>query len=211
LPRKQGKAIRSGSLSKKSRRTPRYTRFWFILKDDSFSYYNSAADVYFPAGTIDLRYAIKAELSGPKSTTSSFIIITEQRTYYFKADSPSSAHEWVKSLQKEIFRSKNEGDTVKIVIPIENIIDIEDIPMFDIGETLKIKAIDSDETYAIDEYVMAFFSHGQEARDAIKSLIKSAGLPSLDNEVEDLEKSSRTIKRKVLDTTTSYITDTPTG
>lgn len=181
------------------------------MKDDSFSYYNSAADVYFPAGTIDLRYAIKAELSGPKSTTSSFIIITEQRTYYFKTDSPSSAHEWVKSLQKEIFRSKNEGDTVKIVIPIENIIDIEDIPMFDIGETLKIKAIDSDETYAIDEYVLAFFSHGQEARDAIKSLIRSAGLPSLDNEVEDLEKSSRTIKKKVFDTTTSYIADTPAG
>lgn len=80
-----------------------------------------------------------------------FSVVTHQRTFYFRADSAPSAREWVKSLQKIIFRSHNDGDSVKISLPIENIIDIEDSQVIDFAETFKIRVIDNDETYAIDE------------------------------------------------------------
>lgn len=56
-------------------------------------------------------------------------------------------------MQKVIFRSHNDGDSVKISLPIENVIDIEESPVIDFAETLKIRVVDSDETYAIDEVV----------------------------------------------------------
>jgi sterol 3beta-glucosyltransferase len=57
----------------------------------------------------------------------------------------------VKALQKIIFRSHNDGDSVKISLPIENVIDVEDSPVIEFAETCKIRVIDNDETYAIDE------------------------------------------------------------
>ena len=67
------------------------------------------------------------------------------------AESVASAKEWVKTLQKVIFRSHNDGDSVKISLPIANIIDVEQSPVIEFAETLKIRVIDSDETYAVDE------------------------------------------------------------
>jgi sterol 3beta-glucosyltransferase len=78
-------------------------------------------------------------------------VTTDKRTYYFKADSAASAKEWVKTLQKVIFRSRNDGDSVKISLPMENVIDIEESPVIEFADTFKIRAVDSDETYAIDE------------------------------------------------------------
>ena len=72
--------------------------------------------------------------------------------YQFKADSVASAKEWVKSLQKVIFRSHNDGDSIKISLPVENIIDIEESPVMEkVADTIKIRVVDSDETYAVDE------------------------------------------------------------
>ena len=84
--------------------------------------------------------------------------MTHQRKYEFKADSAPSAKEWVKSLQKIIFRSHNEGDSVKISLPIDNVIDVEDSQVVEFAETCKIKVIDNDMTFAIDE-VRLFSSH----------------------------------------------------
>ena len=101
-----------------------------------------------------MSYGISASLSESKEKgkeATCFSIVTHQRAYHFRADSPSSAKEWVKTLQKVIFRSHNEGDSVKISLPVENIIDIEKSPVIDFAETLKIRVVDSDETYAIDE------------------------------------------------------------
>lgn len=71
--------------------------------------------------------------------------------YHFKADSATSAKEWVQTLRKVIFRSHNDGDSVKISLPIENVIDVEESPVSGLAETLKIRVIDSDETYAVEE------------------------------------------------------------
>ena len=118
------------------------------------SYYTDPSDLYFPSGNIDLRYGISAALSEKKDKgkdVSHFCVITNQRTYHFKADSASSAKEWVKTLQKVIFRSHNDGDSVKISLPIENVIDIDGSPVIDFADTFKIRVVDNDETYAIDE------------------------------------------------------------
>lgn len=121
---------------------------------DVLSYYTDPSDLYFPSGNIDLRYGISAALSDPKGKVkeaTSFTVITHQRTYFFKADSHASAKEWVKTLQKVIFRSHNDGDSIKISLPIENVIDIEESPILEFADTFKIQVIESNETYAINE------------------------------------------------------------
>ena len=145
---------KSGYLAKRGKQNPRFNRYWFTLKGDVLSYYNDPSDLYFPSGNIDLRYGISATLLEHKDKhkeSSHFLITTQSRTYTFKADSHTSAKEWIKMLQKVIFRSHNDGDSVKISIPILNIIDIEESPVVDFAETYKIRAFDNDETFAIDE------------------------------------------------------------
>ena len=154
LPRKSTVIAKSGYLSKKARSHPRFNRLWFVLKGDVLSYYANPSEKYFPNGNIDLRYAISASLSDHKEKVKDktcFSIITNSRTYHFKADSAPSAKEWVKMLQKVIFRSHNDGDSVKISMPIDNVADVEETSLVDFVETLKIRVIDSDETYAVDE------------------------------------------------------------
>jgi sterol 3beta-glucosyltransferase len=152
LPKKSNVAIKSGYLAKRGRKNPTYHRYWFTLKGDVLSYYADPSNRYFPSGHVDLRYGISPSLAGHKdSDAKDFEVTTDQRTYYFRADSAASAKEWVKALQKVIFRTHNEGDSVKVSFPIENVIDMEKSPMADFAETFKIRVLDSGETYAIDE------------------------------------------------------------
>ena len=80
-----------------------------------------------------------------------FSVTTDERTYQFKADSAMSATEWVRSIQKVIFRTHNEGNSVKISLPIQNVLEIEESTILDFADTVKVRVIDNDETYAIDE------------------------------------------------------------
>ena len=145
---------KSGYLSKRGRQNPKFNRYWFTLKGDVLAYYADPSNLYFPSGNIDLRYGISAAVSESKEKgkpATSFSVTTHERVYYFKADSPTSAKEWVRTLQKVIFRSHNDGDSVKVSLPIENVIDIDDSPVLEFAETVKIRVVDNDETYAIDE------------------------------------------------------------
>jgi sterol 3beta-glucosyltransferase len=126
------------------------------LKGDVLSYYEDPSKIYYPSGQIDLRYGISATIEPeskdkPKEDSSYINLVTSKREYSFKADSPQSAREWIKHLQKVIFRTHNDGDSVKILLPINNIIDIEEAQFLDVADTVKIRVIDNDETYAIDE------------------------------------------------------------
>jgi len=115
------------------------------------AYYGDPSDLYFPSGQIDLRYGISAAVTDKDKDGVHFSVATHHRTYQFRADSAQSAKEWVKSLQRVIFRSHNEGDSVKISLPIENVVDVEESHMVELADTCKIRVIDNDETYAIDE------------------------------------------------------------
>lgn len=155
LPKKSHSVIKSGYLSKRGRQNPKYSRYWCALKGDVLSYYLDPSNLYFPSGHVDLRRnAISANHVEPKDkdkVSKDFVVTTESRTYQFRADSVPSAKEWVKALQKVIFRSHNDGDSVKISLPIENIIDIEDNPMLDCADTCKIRVVESGDSYAMDE------------------------------------------------------------
>lgn len=153
--------VKSGYLSKRGLKNPKYNRYWFGLQGDVLSYYTDPSDKYFPAGNIDLRYGISASVADKEKGKdgSYFEVVTHQRRYQFRADSIPSAKEWVRALQKIIFRSHNEGDSVKISLPIENVIDVEDSQVVEFAETCKIRVIDNDETYAIDEVCLRLSTH----------------------------------------------------
>ena len=76
-------------------------------------------------------------------------MVTPHRDYYFRADSVASAKEWVKQLQRVIFRSHNKGDSVKISMPIENIMDVEESPVMEVAETVKVRVADADENFEV--------------------------------------------------------------
>ncbi|KAF2457596.1 UDP-glucose:sterol glycosyltransferase [Lineolata rhizophorae] len=189
---KKGDVVKSGYMSKRGRSNPKYHRYWFVLKGDVLSYYLHPTDRYFLSGTIDLRYSISAALTEPKDKSkeaTGFSLTTDQRTYHFKADSASSATEWVRQLQKVIFRSHNDGDSVKISLPVDNIIDIEENAVLDFADTVKIRAIDSDETYAIDEYYFSFFGFGADAIHVLRIMVDGNNLR------EDEEELGRTSEK----------------
>ena len=172
LPKKQSTATKTGHLSKRGKSNPKYRRYWFELKGDVLTYFTNPANRYFPHGNVDLRYGISASLADETDKECrDFSVTTDHRTYYFRADSSISAKEWVKTIQKTIFRSHNDGDSVKISLPIENIIDIEDSPVVDFAETIKVRVVENDDSYAIDEYFFSF-SFGVDVMRTLRTLFE---------------------------------------
>ncbi|KIV96576.1 hypothetical protein, variant [Exophiala mesophila] len=184
LPKKSHSVAKTGYLAKKGRTTAKYKRYWFSLKGDVLSYYTDPSDLYFPSGHVDLRYGLSASLSSDKGRpdTKDFTVTTDHRTYHFRADSAQSAKEWVQSLQKTIFRSHNDGDSVKISLPLQNIIDFEESPVVEFAETVKLRVVENDDSYAIDEYFFSFFSCGQDALTVLGDLVTKA--PSKSPQIE---------------------------
>ncbi|RKF63637.1 Sterol 3-beta-glucosyltransferase [Erysiphe neolycopersici] len=193
LPKKSNEVVKSGYLYKSGRRNLKFHRYWFRLKGDVLSYYNDPSDLYFLRGNIDLRYGISATSTSKENSKDAvyFNVVTHQREYKFKADSAASAKEWVKVLQKIIFRSHNEGDSVKISLPIDNVIDIEESQIIEFADTCKIRAVDNGETYAVDEVAY------QEALTKIKANETFKALSLLRRVVEDT--TAQHIPDKVLD------------
>ncbi|KAL5118466.1 Sterol 3-beta-glucosyltransferase [Pleosporales sp. CAS-2024a] len=177
IPKKHHDVSKTGYLAKRGR--SKYNRYWFILRGDVLSYHTNPAELYFPRNRINLRYAVSAELvQGSKkkgSDETTFAVTTDERIYQFKADSVASAKEWVRSIQKVIFRTHNEGNSVKISLPIDNIIEIEESSMLDFADTVKIRVVDNGETFAIDEYFFSFFNKGQDALNVLRIMINDNG------------------------------------
>lgn len=197
--------LKSGYLAKRGKSTVKFTRYWFILKGDVLSYYTNPSELYFPNGNIDLRYGLQASVVEAKDSKDSVMVTlsTDQRKYYFRADSAASAKEWVKSLQKVIFRSHNEGDSVKISIPVENVIEVEESPVLEFADTFKLKVVDNDDTYAIDEvtfpsisrtidlltniqYFFSFFSFGKDALDVLRSVVENSAASKLPKQILEI-------------------------
>lgn len=101
-----------------------------------------------------MQYGISASVTESKDKHKEdtiFTVTTDERTYQFKADSAASAKEWARSIQKVIFRTHNEGNSVKISLPTQNVLDIEESTILNFADTVKIRVIDNDETFAIDD------------------------------------------------------------
>ncbi|OJD37095.1 udp-glucose:sterol glycosyltransferase [Diplodia corticola] len=171
LPKKTKEITKSGYLSKRGRTM--WNRSWFILKGDVLAYYNDPTDLYFPRGRINLRYATSAVLMEHKDKArepTDISISTNQKNYVLRAESAASAKEWVKLLQKVIFKSHNDGDSVKISIPLSNVMEIEDNPVLDYADTIKVGVVDNDDSYAVDEYFFSFFGSGEEPMRFMKNV-----------------------------------------
>ncbi|KEQ73315.1 UDP-Glycosyltransferase/glycogen phosphorylase, partial [Aureobasidium namibiae CBS 147.97] len=173
LQKKTGVTIKSGYLTKRGQRNPRYKKYWFVLKGDVLSYYKDPSTPFSPRDVIDLRYGVSADITPTQAQDkeiASFSVVTDAKTYHFKAETASSATEWVKQIQKVIFRSRNNSDSVKICLPVDNVVDIEESNFPDFADTIKIRVIDNDETFAVDEYFFSFFGFGEEALRVLRSL-----------------------------------------
>ncbi|KAK9459413.1 UDP-Glycosyltransferase/glycogen phosphorylase [Lipomyces oligophaga] len=180
IPRLTNATIRAGTLSRRVVGPRRHARYWCTLKDNVMSYYNSASDLYFPVGSIDLRYASSAGLVHPEVATAedkqepvSFRVVTQTKKYIFRADTLVSAQEWVHDIQRSIFRAHNDGDSVKIVIPTVNVLDIDESSLMQCATTVKINVVDvdtnkmEDPIYEVQEFFFTFFIDGSEAHKAL--------------------------------------------
>ncbi|KAL4942455.1 hypothetical protein BDV06DRAFT_211804 [Aspergillus oleicola] len=203
LPRTSTVAIKSGYIHKRGRRNPKYNRYWFTLKGDVFSYYADPSNIYFPSGQIDLRYGISASLTEPKEEgkeSRDFQVTTDHGTYHFRADSSANAKEWVKSLQKVIFRTHNEGENIKLSFLFDDILDVEESPMVEFAETFKIRVVErgEGEAYAVDEvceYYFTFFKSGRDAFDLLRGLVRATPIKSASQNTSPMPDSTTRYKR----------------
>lgn len=143
----------------KKKSTGHFSRYWFVLKQGVLFYYNSPNESYFPTGIVDLKHATRVEPEIDPNTgleVPTFFLYTEERKYTFKTDTNSTANEWIRTLKKEIFRIRNDGDRVIIRLPLENLLEIEDSKVLGVFDALKLKVVESYDTGNTTDYILAF-------------------------------------------------------
>ncbi|RPD81684.1 hypothetical protein L226DRAFT_577428 [Lentinus tigrinus ALCF2SS1-7] len=168
LPSREDLVLKSGSMFKKAQRTKRWIRHWFILKNDVLSWYQSAADPYFPHGVVDLRYAIGCEPVGQKDIR----LRTTQKSIRLSVDSVPSRDEWVKAIRKVMLKAQNMGDSIKIAIPYPAVVDVEKSSAMDFSETIEIKVQDKNMDLALDSYFFAYFHDLPMALEQIRDAVR---------------------------------------
>jgi sterol 3beta-glucosyltransferase len=210
-PKLSTTTVKSGWLRKRGHHNPRYRPYYMELKGDVLRYYNDRSDIYMPSGHIDLRFGISATVEPQskkigKDESSYFKVVTKEREYWFKADTHESAREWVKHLQRVIFRSHNSGDSVKICLPIPNIIDVEEEQVLDVSDTVKLRVLENLESFGLDEvspplptmiitdfqkYYFSFFEGGQDAIRMFHQFVEKNLKESKELSLENIEGATR--------------------
>ncbi|CDK30041.1 unnamed protein product [Kuraishia capsulata CBS 1993] len=161
LPKKQGSIAKRGSLSVKSYPSHRLHRKWAILRDNTFSLYSDSTELYFPSLVLDLRYALRAEIvheGKDPNVATWFRIITESRSYSFEADSLDAARGWVSVIKKQIFSARNKKGHATIKMPLKNVMDVQLDTILGNAQSVKIKVLESSESFALDDYFLIFFN-----------------------------------------------------
>ncbi|XP_004698721.1 pleckstrin homology domain-containing family H member 1 [Echinops telfairi] len=88
---------KSGYLLKMGSRVKTWKRRWFVLRQGQIMYYKSPNDVIRkPQGQVELNSRCQI-IRGEGAQT--FQLISEKKTYYLTADSPSLLEEWIRVLQ----------------------------------------------------------------------------------------------------------------
>ncbi|KAF9120146.1 Sterol 3-beta-glucosyltransferase [Mortierella sp. 14UC] len=158
LPSNHDVVQKEGFFSKKSTKTTKFSRYWFILKNDVLSYYSDQSEVYYPIKSIDLKDALSAEPSLKNELA--FYIHMPTRRIKFKTDSELARADWVKAIQKSIFHAKIDEDNVRISVPLSYVIDIELNPTSFV-DTIQLTVKDTDG--AEDEFFFTYFDDTQRA------------------------------------------------
>jgi len=151
LPHRAQVVTRSGYVQKRGRQNPRFNKYWFILRGNSLSYYTDKSQPYFPRNTIDLASAASAQLSSSSTqeVMPEFSITTDKETYLFRTETIDDAKAWVQQIENTIFRTRNDSDSIKYLIPIERISGIEEEQILVGTTTIQINVKNKDA--AIDE------------------------------------------------------------
>ena len=134
MPDKDNLVVKTGPLSKKASRTKLNTKFWVVLKNDVLSWYESTADPYFPKGNVSLQYASSCDAIDETR----FKLRTSERNYTFTADTEANRDEWIKAIQKVMFKTQHEGECVKLIMPLEAVLEIEKSPTLEFAETIEV-------------------------------------------------------------------------
>ncbi|KAM9646664.1 pleckstrin homology domain-containing family H member 1 [Trichechus inunguis] len=88
---------KSGYLLKMGSRVKTWKRRWFVLRQGQITYYKSPSDVIRkPQGQVELNSRCQI-VRGEGAQT--FQLISEKKTYYLTADSPTLLEEWIRVLQ----------------------------------------------------------------------------------------------------------------
>ncbi|QLQ78739.1 hypothetical protein HG537_0B00880 [Torulaspora globosa] len=203
LPKNPGTVKLSGNLNIRS--TLRASsRYWCVLKDHTLTLYTSPTEVYFPVLTIDLRSVTSVKIDKGSTTDGSqktFKINSNERTYLFTADTDYSARTWCNALKKQQFAAQNsDNDSVSLKIPLANVIDIDDQTIVKQALTVRIRALESTSSYAIDDFHFVFldgtgFTLIKVVKDQISALSEAGVRTLFDNVIIDDQRSrSPTLK-----------------
>lgn len=173
LPKNPGTVKLSGNLNIRSTlRTS--VRYWCVLKDRTLSLYSTPTEVYFPVLTIDLSSTtsiqIEKRLPSDAGSSTTFKLHNSGRSYVFTADTEYSARTWVNALKKQQFAAQNtENDSVSLKIPLANIIDLDDQAIVKQALTVRIRALESSHSFAIDDFHFVFLDgSGFTLMDVVK-------------------------------------------
>lgn len=180
LPKITGTTQLTGNLNIKSK-IKGSSRYWCILKGTLLSLFNSPTEVYFPVLTIDLSNVTDIELEkDPKTntTTCNFRISTNEKTFKFIADSEFAAKTWYNTLKRQHFATENmEDNSVSLKIPLPNILELDEEEIINQSVTMRLRALESKETYAIDDYIFMFLDcSGTLLKDALLNQLQKLNL-----------------------------------
>ncbi|EIW72673.1 hypothetical protein TREMEDRAFT_41904 [Tremella mesenterica DSM 1558] len=167
MPNKENVVVKTGPLYKKATRTKLNSRFWVTLKNDVLSWYESTSDPYFPKGNVSLQYAFACE---PVDDTR-FKLRTSERTYTFSAETQDGRDDWVKAIKRVMFKTQHEGESVKLIIPLEVVLEVERSPSLEFAETIEIKCVDLEDQMSVDSYFFASFHDLDHTINVIQRLL----------------------------------------
>ncbi|GAC93146.1 glycosyltransferase [Pseudozyma hubeiensis SY62] len=177
LPSRDEKTVKTGLLGKRTRRTHRFSKHWASLKGGKLSWHDSDRDPYFPQGHIDLRKVSAVEPS--TSHKDRFKVTTPARRFTFLAEDEHSRDAWVTALQKETFRAQNQGDSVRISIPLETVMNVETTLSVEGTEMVCITVVDEAGDFSVDEYYFLHLTKPSAFISGLTALLDQMGRASV--------------------------------
>lgn len=172
LPSKADRVLKAGPLRKRTQKTFRFSQHWAVLRGQALSWYDSVRDPYFPQDHINLHNVldVRPEARNPRH----FQVQTPYRLFVFGVENEESRDDWVRVLRKATFRTQNEGDSVKISIPLEAIVDVETAAGPDRTDMINLQVVDAKtQDFALDEYYFLHFRRQAEFLDSLKASVRA--------------------------------------
>lgn len=81
-----------------------------------------------------------------------FKLRTSERNYTFTADTTTARDEWIKAIQKVMFKTQHEGESVKLIIPLEAVLEIDKSPTLEFAETIEVSSRERLSLYSTDAH-----------------------------------------------------------